>query len=293
MGFRPIEKFASITPVAASAKASADLPAAGTYYSIELHCLDAGAAVSVANITADILNVKITLDGTTVWEASAAAIYKLYEHHFAKHDGADPIPGVLPIILAPDYLTQTSEANIIAYGMANVGVMQLEVTFNSAITVDQIDVYVERQSGAAGNRPLGTHKRLLTLVRDFGSSGVQEITDLPIASGNGSIVTAAYHFLYDGSAAVINSIEVLANNATVMNLVPDISQQILEKKGRKFMVAGAANDLYSVCFDLSNDLTGYLNNKDLNDLRFKVDWSAAPGSYRLLRESYYGVGQNN
>ncbi len=288
MGFRPLEKFASLQGVAASAKATADLPAAGTYYAILLHCLDGGAAVTIANIAADIANVRLTLDGVVVFEASGKAIQTLYDSHFAR-DGAAPRNGILPIVLAPDYLVNARDAEMIAYGMGGIGVLQLEVDLGASVGtaghVDQVDVYVQR---IPVTQPLGIHRRLLRFQRNFGSGGVQEITDLPFEGGAG-VATAAWALQYDGSAAVVNSVQVLANNQLVMDLVPDVAKAMLEKAGRKYMVAGAADDMFIVPFDLSNDLAGFLSHKDLNDFRMRVNWSAAPNAYALYRMSYHGI----
>jgi len=292
MGFRPVEKFASMQGVAASAKATADLPAAGTYYAAWLSCLDGGAAVSIANIKADITNVRMTLDGVVVFEASAAALYALYEQQFAR-DGALPVAGVLPVILAPDYLVNARDSEQIAYGMGGIGVMQLEVDLGASVLaaghIDQIDVHIER---IPITKPLGLHRRLLRFQRSFASAGVQESTALPFEGGKG-VATASWHLLYDGSAAVISQLQVLANNQLVMDLTPLISRAQLEKAGRKFMIAAAANDLFTVPFDLSNDLAGFLGHAGLNDFRMRVTWSAAPGSYSLYRASYHGIGMPN
>lgn len=292
MGFRPIEKWADLNPVTANGKATADLPPAGTYYAIYLECLDGGVPVSAANIAADIQNVKVTLDGRTVYEISGVGIQKLYEHHYAHNNSAAPIAGCLPLLFAPDFLSRNMDSEVIAWGMADQGVIQVEVDFgalvNTAGHIDQVAVYTERTQA---NRPLGTHRQVLRFERSFASAGDQEIVDLPVEKGD--VVTAAFHILYDGSAAVINQFEVIANNNIVMNLSPTIAQQQLEKRDRKFMVAAAANDLFSVPFDLSGDLNGFLPHVGLNDLRLRVNWSAAPGAYTIIRESYHGVGKKN
>ncbi len=292
MGFRPIEKFASLQGVAPSAKATADLPAAGTYYAIFLHCLDGGVGVSVANIAADILNVRITLDGVVVYEASGQAIQTFYDSLFSR-DGAAPRAGILPIILAPDYLTHARDSEMIAYGMGGVGVLQMEVDLGASIGtanhIDQIDVYVQR---IPMTQPLGIHRRLLRFSRNFASAGVQEITDLPF-EGGADVATAAWAIQYNGAAAVINSVQVLANNQLVMDLVPNVAQAMMEKAGRKWEVSGSAADMFIVPFDLSNDLAGFLGHKDLNDFRMRVNWSAAPNAYSLYRMSYHGISTGN
>lgn len=294
MAFHLLEKFADVSPVAASGQATADLPQAGTYHAFFLHCLDGGAAVSKANIIDNLTNIKLTLDGVNVLTGDAAFFFDLYEQHYAKRDITIPA-GCLPIMLSPQYLDNADEAQVLGYGMADAGVMQLELTFSSNVgTVghtDQIQVFAER---VAETRPLGVHKRILKFERSFASTGEQEITDLPIEPANAKIATLAYHIQYAGQTATISNIEVIANNQVVMQGPPLIFQTMLEKAGRKYMVTGAADDLMTIPFDLFNNLKGYLPHKDLNDFRLKITWAtAAPSAYTIYRESIHGIGDAN
>lgn len=293
MGFRAFEKFASVQSVVASGIATAILPIAGTYYGLMLHCKDgAGAAVSVANIIADITNVKITLDGVTVLEAAPSFLFKLYDQQYSK-DGAAQRAGMLPVLFSPDYLERTMDADILGWGMKGIQAFQVELTLGAGIGtanhITAVDVYAER---IAENRPLGAHRRLLKFSRSFSSAGVQEVTDLPF-EGDSNVVTAAWHAVYNGAAAVIQDFEVLVNNQLVIKHVPLANQFRLEKAGRKYMVAGAADDVFSVPFDLTGDTAAYLPHKAVNDLRFRVTWSAAPNAYSFYRESYHGLQNPN
>lgn len=286
--FRPWEKYSDIASVAASATGTADLPISGTYYGIYLRCLDAGAAVSVANIKADILNVKLTIDGVTLLEADAHCLYDLWEHYYGSR-GASQQAGMLPIPLAPDWWADRARADALGWGMRNSKSFQLELTFNSAITIDQVQVYTER---SPDNRALGEHRRLLKFARSFPSSGVQEVSELPTEGGK-SVLTTAWHWQYDGSAAVIDNLEALVNNQQVINIPPLVAETRVEKGGRTWMVGGAAKDLFSLPFDLSADPSGYLSHGGLYDLRFRLDWSAAPNSHTLYRESIHNAGSEN
>ena len=290
--FRNWEKFADIASVTASGTGTADLPVAGCYYALWFRCLDGGAAVSVANIKQNITNLKLALDGVTVMEADAHLLFDLYEQQFA-WGGAAQRAGMLPVILAPDWLTRHLEADALAWGMKGIKSFQVEFTFSSLVGtaghIDQIQCFAER---IALDRPLGTHRRLLRYARSFASSGVQELTELPTEGGAG-VVTTGYHFQYDGAAAVINNVEMLVNNQVVLNIPPLVAQHRLEKAARLWQVSAAAKDLFSLPFDVTNDLLGYVPHSGLNDLRFRLDWSAAPNAYSVYRESYHNMKAEN
>lgn len=286
MAFRPIEKFADITPVVASGKASASLPAFGVYHAIHLVCTDGGTAVSASNIANNLTNVKITLNGRTAFEASAEAIQLLYEAQYFKKADVAPIAGVLTIPLSPDHLTNMNIANRLGWGMQDVGTMQLELTFSASVGTtghtDAIAVYVERTQPSAN---LGAHRELQRVERNFTGSGDQEITDIPFTRDE---KTAGLHLMYNGVSATINTVELLLNNDTIQTYEPLIQRAVLEKRGRKEMVTGAGTSLFQIPFDLTDDDTGYLDHNILEDLRLRVNWSAAPGAFTILREIYKG-----
>ena len=296
MPFRPWEQYADVASVAASGIGTLDLPTAGTYYAIYLNCLDGGAAVSVANIKDNITNVKISLDGVNVIEADADFLYDLADQQYSHNNVYAPQAGVLPIFLAPDFLTNRVQGSALGYGMAGINSFQIELTFSANVTgaghTDQIKVFVER---SPITRPLGEYRRITKLQRSFASTGQQEITDLP-REGGSDVATTAWHVQFDGSAtADLTHFEALLNSQSVIaNLPKAIHQARLAKAGRKWMVGAAAKDLFSVPFDLSNDLQGYMSHADVNDLRFRLTWAtAAPGSYSLYRESIHNIGQRN
>lgn len=291
--FRPLEKFANIASVVASGIGTADIPVAGTYYAMYLRCLDAGAAVTVANIIAGIQRVKLSLDGTTMYELNPAAIFDLWEQKYAKY-GAAPTNGMLPIILCPDYFDLSREADMLAWGMANIKSFQVELQFTASIggagQIDTIEVYVER---TPVNSPLGEHYRALTYVRNFPSTGLQEVTELPI-EGGGGVTTIAWHVQHAGATAVLSNVETLVNNQVVHNVPPLVMQTHLMKAGWKWMISGAADDLFTIPFAESNDPRGGLPHDKLNDLRFRLNWTgAAPNTHNLIRESMHGLGNSN
>lgn len=292
MAFHLVEKFADLSPVAASGVATAELPNGGTYHCFYLQCLDGGSNVSVANIKADITNIRLTLNGVNYVEMSANLAFDLYDM-FHEGDGATLPAGVLPIVLSPMALKEAGAMETFGYGMGGNPVLQLEISFGASIGtaghIDQVQVYAER---VAETRPLGLHQRVTKFERNFASSGTQEISDLPREGGD-KTATTGFYLTYDGSSAVIKDIEVIANNQTVIKLTPALAQTLVEKAGRKWTVSGAADDVFPIPFDLFNNTQGFLPHKGLNDLRLKVEWSAAPNSYTIHRTSVWGIGEPN
>ena len=296
MPFRPWEQYSDVASVAASGIGTMDLPVAGTYYSLALQCLDGGAAVSVANIKDNITNVKLSLDGVNVLEADAHFLYDLADQQYSHNNVFTPQAGILPIFLTPDHLTNRVQGSALGWGMQGINSFQAELTFSANVGAvghtDQVKVFVER---SPITRPLGEYRRITKLARSFASTGQQEITDLP-REGGSRVATTAWHVQFDGSGgATLDNFEVLLNSQSVIaNLPAAVHQHRAAKAGRKWLVSAAAKDLFSVPFDDSNDLNGYMSHGDVDDLRFRLTWgTAAPGAYSLYRESYHNIGMSN
>lgn len=294
MPFRPIEKFADVNPVNANGTASASLTAAGVYHTVLLRCLDsAGAEISVANMKEDIKKVRITINGVNHYEPDGDLLFDLQELYYAK-DGASPVDGIVPIQLSPHHLENVDVVDNMGYGMAGVTAFQLEVEFGpdvgTAGHTSQVQVYTERPGA---DRPLGTHRRLISYERSFASAGVQEVNNLPIEPDTEGVVTNALHIQHDGTAARINNVEVKINNQVVMNVKPSVVKMLMERAGRKWMDDANANSLFSIPFDLIPGGAGYLSHVGVFDLRLNIEWSAAPSSFTIYRESTHGVGSGN
>lgn len=286
--FRRIEKFADLYPVSASGRASAELPAAGTYHSITLRGLDGGAIVTAANMAASISDVTLRLNGVNVYETNAAALADLYESRY-NHDGLPA--GLLHIPLTPHWWSNRNESEAMGYGMAAGTPFQLEVNFTAlagtAGYADQIEVYAERISEP---RPLGTHMRVNRYARSFASAGEQEINDIPIAPG---AVTTGIGLQYNGAAATITKVEVIANSQVVMSLPTQMLEFLTEREEFEYMVTGAANDFLLIPFNTLQNGNGFLAHAGLEDLRLRVTWSAAPSGFTLFHETIHGLGKAN
>lgn len=285
MPYRGIEQLADIGgTIAANATLTSELPKVGSYAGLTLNCRDGGVEETIANIIAEVDNVRLALNGTDILDESAATLVSLYSYYHGGLNAAE-IAGVLPIRFAQDYMQNNAFAETFNLGMDGIQSHILEVTMAGTVAnVDQMRIFAEKRDIKS---PLGQHVRVKSFPRSFGSTGTQEITDLPLEQ---LAATKAFHIEYDASGSVaIDEVRVVVNNTEKIRLTPALMQYYVEKSGRESQHDSTANSLFHIPFDLVNDVTGYLAHNGVSDLRIQIDWSgAAPGTFKIIREAIHG-----
>lgn len=293
MAFRKFIKLADVGgTIAANAVLTSELPKSGTYYGLPLSMLDGGVDETVAEIIAEVSEVRISVNGVDILEASAATIISLYSYY---HGGfnASELAGVLPIRFARDHMPINAQAEVFGLGMVGVNSFILEITMGGTVNdIDQIQVRAEKRDI---DQPMGQHVRLQKFPRVFPSTGLQEVTDLPIEANAGVL---AFHIEYDSSAmtspTLLTDVSVIVNDTEVIKLTETMAQYLAEKAGREWQVDSTTKSLFSIDFGLFNDLTGFLSHEGLTDLRLQLTWAGtAPGTYNIYREAVFGLGKAN
>ena len=291
MPFRKVEKLANIGgTIAPSAVLTSELPKAGTYMGLLLSCLDGGVDETVAQIIVEMTNIRVSVNGVDIVDASSATLFSLYSYYHGGRNASE-LAGLLPIRFARDHLPN-AQAEVFGLGMRGVNSFTLEVTMGG--TVDDVDQIQIRSEKRDIDQPVGQHVRLEKFPRSFASTGVQEVTDIPIEANAG---TLAFHIEFDGSgstATTLTEVIVIANGTEVLKLPETTAQYLAEKAGREWQLDTTANALFSVDFSLFDDLSGFLSHDGLTDLRLQLKWGgAAPDTFTVIREGVFGLGQAN
>jgi hypothetical protein len=285
MAYRTLVKLADIGgTISANALLTSELPKSGTYTGLVLNCLDGGVNETIANIIAEIDNIRLALNGTDLIDETPETLISLQSYYYGGLNAAE-IAGILPLRFSQDYMPNNVAAEVFSLGMENISSAILEVEMAGTVSnVDQISIYAEKRDVRA---PLGQHVRLKSFPRSFASTGTMEITDLPLEQ---NAATKAFHIEYDASGScVLDEARIIVNDTEKVRLTPAIMQYLVEKAGRESQLDSTANAMFHIPFDLVNDLTGYLAHGGVSDLRIQLDWSgAAPGTFKVIRESIHG-----
>lgn len=294
MSFKNVKKLPDFTGIAANALATANIPASGIYYNLLCNVQDsAGAAISVANMKADITNLQALINGETIIDASAELLLMLQNYYYGRNAASGDVntAGQLPLSFAREFYSSTIESDVFGLGMNDVDSFTLEYDCGASVaTAAHMSKSEVRGQRAEINANLGQHVRLQKFPQSFASTGEEEITDLPREPNVGVL---AYHIFYDDSTTDLDAVTVIRNSSELIKVTKEDNNTLAEKSGRTPQFDAAGNSVFTIDFALSNDLTGFFDMKGVQDLRLKLDWStAAPGNYTVYREAVFGLNPN-
>lgn len=294
MAFKNVKKLPDFTGIAANALATADVPEQGEYFDNLLRCLDStGAEVSVANMKADITNLRALINGETIIDAPAEVLLMLQNYYYAAQNSGGDVnaAGQLPLLYSRNFYKNSIEGDVFGLGMGDVNSFNLEVTCGASVaTAAHISKIENRGVRSEVSAPIGQHVRLQKFPQNFASTGFEEITDLPREPNVGVL---AYHIFYDDSTTDLDEVTLIVNSSELIKLTKQDVITLAEKSGRTPQFDAAGNSIFTIDFALSNDLTGYLDQRGIQDLRIRTDWStAAPGNYTIYREAVFGLNPN-
>lgn len=294
MAFKNIKKLPDFTGIAANALATADVPEQGEYFDNILRCLDSGGAeVSVANMKADITNLRALINGETIIDASAEVLLKLQNYYYAANNAAGDVNAVgqLPLMYARNFYKSSLEGDVFGLGMGDIDSFNLEINCGAAAaTANHISKIENRGVRSEISAPIGQHVRLQKFPQNFSTTGEQEITDLPREPNVGVL---AYHIFYDDATTELLDVTLIINSSELIKVTKQDIITLQEKSGRTPQFDAAGNSIFTLDFALSNDLTGYLDMRGVADLRIRTNWgTAAPANYTVYREAVFGLSPN-
>lgn len=293
MAFKNVKKLPDFTGIAANALATSVVPTSGVYYDLLLRCLDGTAAVSVANMKDDVSNLRALLNGETIIDASGEFLLMLQNYYYGKNAASGDVntAGQLPLMFAKDFYVSPIEGDVFGLGMSDIDSFTLEIDCGASVaTSAHIDKVEVRGNRTEISSPLGQHVRIQKFPQNFGSTGEEEVTDLPREPNVGVL---AYHIFYDDNTTDLDEVTVIRNSSDLITVTKDDNNTLQEKAGRTPQYNASGNSVFTIDFALSNDLNGYFDMRGVNDLRLNLTWStAAPTNYTIYREAIFGLNPN-
>ncbi len=276
-----LKKQANLTGIGAGAVCTLPLPADKVHHGLMLVCRKAaGAAMSRAEVIADVGDVVIRLGGDIKIEASATFLLDMFKYWHDK-EGAFTIAGALPILYTRPNLISAPERALMAWGMKNVESYTIEVNITAVATLVTIEVWTLIEDAT---RNLGRHLCISRHPQTFAATGVQQLVTLPF--GDSDIAILADHI--GESTGDINSVIVKAGGNDIIDEVPmELNNMMLRHAGRT-----AQTDYFHLDYSVINDKAGFLPSGRLSSLRYDVEWEAgggAPGNYLVHREEIRGL----
>jgi hypothetical protein len=273
--------FSDVSGIASGGRSTGKIETRKTVHALAFHMTDGGVNLARADFLTDIGSVVIRADGIVIRELTAQQLLDLYKHYFDDSVAFTPA-GILLIPFAQSAFDLAQINNEYALGMLRNGkplTLTYEINYKVAtLKVDKIQV---RAIVDDREREFGLHTRITPHTRSFGSTGVQDITDLPKGDGSSSLL--AYHIVLPGTAGTISEITVKEGSNEVYNQVSkELLELLMNGAGRK-----AQTGYFHIPFNLDNDPRSkqYLSPATAHWL-VQPNWSVAPNptSFTILEE---------
>lgn len=280
MGFRQIKKQPNMTGISSGSLATGSIPTSGLHRATYLRCLNSsGVALTRTQIEADIGDITVRINGEIILEASVDLLFDL-QRYYGDKNGAGNVDGIVPIFWGLPYFKTDLERSVYDLGMANVRSFTVEAKIDGVAALSTIEILSEVENTS---RILGAHRRITKFPRNFSSTGVQELSDLPKDDQNTGYI--AMHV--EESAGRIDQVTLKRNTTDIINeLDAKLNQVLLEDSGRTPQAG-----YFHIDMARSNDIAGIIRMGVL-DWRQEFTWNAsagAPGNYNLYIERIFGL----
>ncbi len=291
------------------------VPQVGAHWIILLACTLAGAAVTAANIIANLSRLDFKLDGITKQTFADPEFAMLLYQYYT--NGAAITAGHVPIMLTDMSQVNRAERSLLAYGMGDSGPFTFSMVGSAGLAAlcDTIDIITKTQGNKVNAKgeiipyKLGVHRTLYEKSVTFGVAGTDlladaiqpDITDLPDLQGTGggrNLVHKAYHIEIPANCA-IRWVEFECNygGGSVMQIGPRITPAMLQDEQRANFkspmttpVVGGHSTFLTIDFDVASSLDGGMPG-GAKESKLRICWAGVaggaldqPGTYKIYIE---------
>lgn len=238
----------------------------------KLHCVmlrfatGADANVTEAAIRSEIGNIRLTVNGVDLVNATATKILDAYEALGLNVGVNVGIASVLELNLGRLLFTDPAVRDLFGLGTANVQSIQVTVTAGTLVTIANVRAFTAREMVSEN---LGIFSKYINYPRNYNAAGADTFDTLPrdpdasymaVLSDSGASGTQTYG-------------EVRANNISVKDPIPTSINALDLSNNRLVQPAG-----YFVYGFNDGNLKTRLPMVNVNDLRFINTFSVAPGA---------------
>jgi hypothetical protein len=265
--------------VAANARLTANVPVGRSIHYFQLACkTGAGAALTEAQMKADIDEITVKINGDIIFQGTATLLLDIFNTYYGANIGNVVEAGIIEIPFDRINLAADRTQNVFKLGTANVKTVTVEVKLAGTVSnLASIDLY----AGRSENEPLGLFVTLKKFSYSFAATGVQEISDLPRNPINKLM---ALHITNGSNPGVIDDVEFRINNQTVYEADQSQNDHNLQRAGRS-----PVSGYYHLDMIRQNSIRNVLPFQQVQDMRLMIDWSTAPTTFEIYKETIEGV----
>jgi hypothetical protein len=258
-------------PIASGLTSTLQIPPFGKIYSLPLQfLLSSGAVASVAQIIAQIANIRLTINGKDIINCSPEKLFAVYSSFGTFVQNPAGTNGVVELNLGRMIFNDAEIRNAFGYGSLGVANIQIQVTAgvvpappNDIVSVQAFSTRTQEQE------KLGIHFKLMNFPQSFNSTGDHTVDTLPRDPDSAYVAV----FADDGAAGTISFGECRVDNVTVIERCPSAVNVQLNAENRLAQPAG--HFMYGFT---DGSPTSQLPMRNVKDLRFITTFAVAPGA---------------
>ena len=253
--------------MASSTITTLQIPTGGKIQHLMLYfTTGAGAAVTEAQIRSEITNIRLTINGRDVVNASPTLILDLYEFLSVKVGTPAAIGGVVELNVGRMVYSNPDIRDLFGFGTADVANIQVQVTAGTLSAIANVQAISGR---TPVNENLGAHCEFINYPQSFNSTGQHTVDTLPRNTDSSYLALV----IDDGASGTITASELRVNNYAIReNLNTNVNSQLLSDQG----FAQPAG--YFIHGFNDGSLDARLPMPGVTDLRSIQTFSVAPGA---------------
>ena len=254
-------------PLTSNQNATLQIPAYGKIQSMLLQFVDSsGEPVTEAQIRAEIGNIRLTIGGRDVINASASKILDLYETLGVNVSEDAGVAGVMELNVGRLIYTDPAARDILGFGTADVNSIQIQVTAGTLSNIASVEAVTTRQNV---NENLGAFCRFINYPQNFNSTGDNTVDTLPRDIKSSYLLA----MVDDGASGTITHGEARVNSAVLVERCPLNVNKVILSNDRFKQPSG-----YFVYAFNDGAFTTNLPMKGVSDFRLVNTFGVAPGA---------------
>lgn len=260
------------------------IPVYGKIYSLALQfLLSTGAVASVAQIKAQIGQIRLTINGKDIINCTATQLFDVYSALGNYVQNPAGTAGALELNLGRLIFDSPAVRDAFGLGTANVANIQVSVTAGTIAAnpndIVSVQAFTARTSQVEN---LGIYCKLINYPQNFNSTGISVCDTLPRDPDSAYLAV----LVDDGASGTITFGECKVNNNTIIELMPSAVNALFNAENRLAQPAG-----YFMYGFTDGEPTSLLPMSGVTDLRFNTTFSVAPGAagYNALALTVAGL----
>lgn len=254
-------------PLTTAQTTTLQIPRGGKLQKVGLLFLTgAGAPVTEAAIRAEIGNIRFTINGRDVVNASAIQILDFYEAAGVRVAVPTGVAGVIELNVGRVLYAAPDGRDLFGFGTADVSSIQVQITAGTLSTIASVQVITAR---SPENENLGAHCEFISYPQSFNATGDHTVDTLPRNLDSSYLAV----LIDDGASGTITFGEVRVNNQTIRERLQSNMNALFMSDDGFAQPTG-----YYTHFFADGSVDGRLPMPNVVDLRFITTFSVAPGA---------------